>query len=96
VIRLLTGPGPSLLSDVLRPIAVAAAAAYLATCHTGCSPYEMQTPATAERAYTKALLTCVQQSKTQSESRACRARVNAEFRVCEGAEWPKYRPCGDR
>jgi hypothetical protein len=39
--------------------------------------------AAAEGAYSAALLRCVDEAKTLAESRACRAKVNAEWGVVE-------------
>ena len=51
----------------------------------GCRAEQAQTAAqaAAEGAYTAALLRCVDDARTLAESRACRARVNAEWGVVE-------------
>ena len=43
-------------------------------------------PYAAEGAYTAALLDCVDQAKTLAASKACRAKVNADWSVDGGAK----------
>lgn len=50
-----------------------------------CSEPKQAGEAAAEGAYTGALLRCVDAAKTIDESRACRARVNAEWGIVEKA-----------
>jgi len=79
--------------DLLKPLAISAVAAAIATCHGGCTPKPAGDPQAAAQAYKAAQLACVSKAKTLEESKACRAKVNGVFKVCEG-QWPRYVPCG--
>ena len=61
-------------------VLVLAATAVWASCSTGCAG-----PA-AEGAYTAALLDCVAQATTLAQSKACRARVRADWHVDAGQD----------
>lgn len=50
----------------------------------GCKPSQTASTA-AEAAYGAALLKCVDDAKTLAESKACRARVDAEWNVTQTA-----------
>lgn len=58
---------------------------FLGHIQCGCAWLGRSSPAAAEAAYGAALLRCVDEAKTLAESKACRARVDAEWRITQTA-----------
>ncbi|MBX3202324.1 MAG: hypothetical protein KF894_29620 [Labilithrix sp.] len=53
--------------------------------HASCTPPASAQQAAAEAAYGAALLRCVDEAGTLAESKACRARVDAEWGITQTA-----------
>ncbi len=49
----------------------------------GCGLFQSAGPAAAEAAYGAALLRCVDEAETLAESKACRARVDADWKIVQ-------------
>lgn len=72
-------------SLIAMSLALFALAWIVAPC-TGCSRPPTAAQAAAEGAYGAALLKCVDDAKTLAESKACRARVDAEWGVVQAGK----------